>query len=77
VEQWAAHHRRRFSDSLEKFVDMLKPSKNLPARSHGVEHFLETRGRPLGQPFQRLDAEKLEAAKLEFSQLERDGIIGK
>jgi len=64
-----------FQQLLEEFVDVLNPSKKLPPPAHGVEHFLETKGPPLRQPFRRLDAEKLEAAKLEFAQLERDGII--
>jgi hypothetical protein len=56
---------------LEESVDVLNPSKKLPATSHGVEQFLETRDPLLRQRFRRLDAEKLEAAKLEFAQLER------
>ncbi len=52
-------------------MDLLNPSKKLPASSHGVEPFLETRVPLLRQPFLRLNAEKLEAAKLEFAQLER------
>jgi hypothetical protein len=66
-----------FQRLLEEFVDVMNPSKNLSATSHGVGQLLETRGRPLRQPVRRLNAEKLEAAMLEFSQLERNGIIGK
>ena len=64
-----------FQRLLEEFADVLNPSKRLPVTSHDVEHFLETKGPPLKQPFRRLDAEKLAAAKSEFAQLERDGII--
>jgi hypothetical protein len=60
---------------LQRFEDVVNPSKVLPQTSHGVEHHLETRGPPIASPFRRLDAEKLEAAKAEFAALERDGII--
>jgi hypothetical protein len=60
---------------LQRFEDVVNPSKVLPQTSHGVEHHLETRGPPIASPFRRLDTEKLAAAKAEFAALERDGII--
>jgi hypothetical protein len=48
---------------LQRFEDVVNPSKVLPQTSHGVEHHLETRGPPIASPFRRLDAEKLAAAK--------------
>jgi hypothetical protein len=60
---------------LQRFEDVVNPSKVLPQTSHGVEHHLETRGPPIASPFRRLDPEKLAVAKAEFAALERDGII--
>ncbi len=60
---------------LQRFEDVVNPSKVLPQTSHGVEHNLETRGPPIASPFRRLDTEMLAAAKAEFAALERDGII--
>ncbi len=60
---------------LQRFEDVVNPSKVLPQTSHGVEHHLETRGPPIASPFRWLDTEKLAAAKAEFAALERDGII--
>ncbi len=60
---------------LQRFEDVVNPSKVLPQTSHGVEHYLETRGPPIASPFRRLDTEKLAAAKAEFAALERDRII--
>ncbi len=60
---------------LQRFEDVVNPSKVLPQTSHGVEHHLETRGPPVASPYRRLDAQKLPAAKAEFAVLERDGII--
>ncbi len=54
---------------------MANPSGRIPASKHGVEHVLETVGRPVTAEFRRLDQEKLQAAKAEFLQMERDGII--
>jgi len=71
----AAGYSQAISQLLEEFVDVLNPSKKLPATSHGVEHHLQTSGPPLASPFRRLDAEKLAAAKAEFAALEKDGIV--
>ncbi len=60
---------------LQRYEDVVNPSKVLPQTSHGVEHHLETRGPPITSPFRRLDAQMLAAAKAEFTALERDGII--
>ncbi len=60
---------------LQRFEDVVNPSKVLPQTSHGVEHHLETRGPPIASPFRPLDTEKLAAAKAEFAALELDGII--
>jgi Reverse transcriptase (RNA-dependent DNA polymerase) len=60
---------------LERFQDVVNPSKQLPSTSHGVVHHLEMEGPPIASPFRRLDTEKLAAAKAEFAALERDGIV--
>jgi hypothetical protein len=60
---------------LDRFLDVVNPSKRLPATSHGVEHHLQTSGLPIASPFHRLDLEKLMAPKAEFALLEQDGII--
>ncbi len=35
---------------LQRFEDVVNPSKVLPQTSHGVEHHLETRGPPIASP---------------------------
>ena len=42
---------------------------------HGVEHTIETSGRPVFARARRLDPEKLAAAKAEFDAMEKAGII--
>jgi hypothetical protein len=59
---------------LDEFPEVANASKVLPPSSHGVEHFIATKGPPIVSKFWRLDAEKLQAAKAEFEQLEREGI---
>ena len=60
---------------LDEFPEVANASKVLPPSSHGVEHFISTKGPPIASKFWRLDAEKLQAAKAEFEQLEREGIV--
>jgi hypothetical protein len=60
---------------LDEFPEVANGSKVLPPSSHGVEHFIATKGPPISSKFRRLDAEKLQAAKAEFEQLEREGIV--
>ncbi len=60
---------------LQRYEDVVIPSKVLPQTSHGVEHHLETRGLPIASPFSRLDGQKLAAMKAEFAALELDWII--
>jgi len=72
---WAGKLPLFFQLLLQRFEDVVNPSKVLPQTSHRVEHHLETRGPPIASPFRRLDPEKLAAAKAEFAALERDGII--
>ncbi len=60
---------------LDEFPEVANASKVLPPSSHGVEHFISTKGPPIASKFRRLNAEKLQAAKAEFKQLEREGIV--
>ena len=60
---------------LESFADVLNADGRLPPSTHGVEHFIETTGRPVSSKFRRLDAAKLAAAKAEFIKLEAEGIV--
>jgi hypothetical protein len=53
---------------LDKFLEVANASKVLPPSSHGVEHFIATKGPPIASKFRRLDAEKLHAAEAEWIQ---------
>jgi hypothetical protein len=56
-----------FQILLQRFEDVVNPSKALPQTSHGVEHHLETRGPPIASAFRRLDTQKLAAKPLGLS----------
>jgi hypothetical protein len=60
---------------MSRYPEVVNPAKKLPEVKHTVEHFIQTKGRPVTAKFCRLDAAKLEATKAEFLQMERDGII--
>ncbi len=60
---------------LDEFPEVANASKVLPPSSHGVEHFISTKGPPIASKFRRLDAEKLQVSKAEFEQLEQEGIV--
>jgi hypothetical protein len=60
---------------LQRYQDMVNPSKVLLASSHAVVHHLRTTGRPIASPFQWLDAEKLAAAEVDNMKMEAEGII--
>jgi hypothetical protein len=66
---------KAFRDLFTEFQDVANPSGRLPDVKHGVEHVLETTGRPVTAKFRRLDQDKLKAAKDEFLKMEREGII--
>jgi hypothetical protein len=51
---------------LDEFPEVANAAKVLPPSSHGVEHFISTKGPTI--KFRQLDAEKLQAAKAEFEQ---------
>jgi hypothetical protein len=56
---------------LQRYQDVVNPSKALPVSSHGVVHYLRTTGPPIASPFHRLDAD----AKADFMKMEAEGII--
>ncbi len=61
---------------LDEFPEVANAAKVLPPSSHGVEHFISTKGLPIASKFRRpAGAEKLQAAKAEFEQLKREGIV--
>jgi hypothetical protein len=64
-----------FQILLQRYQDVVNPSKVLPASSHGVVHHLRMTGPPIALPFRRLDAEKLAAAKADFMKMEAEDII--
>ncbi len=54
---------------------MANRSRKLPDVKYGVEHVLETTGRPVMAKFCRLDPNKIKATKVEFLKMEAEGII--
>ena len=64
-----------YRDLLCEFQDLATSSSLSTPPKHGVEHVLETTGRPVTARFRRLDADKLQAAKREFLKMEKEGII--
>jgi hypothetical protein len=52
-----------YAQLLSKFPDVVCPSGELPPVKHGVQHFIETEGRPVAAKYRRLDPVKLEAAR--------------
>jgi len=64
-----------FQDILNDFPAVIFNNKCPAKPLHGVEHHLETQGRPVTAKFRRLDPEKLAAAKAEFDRMEAEGIV--
>ena len=60
---------------LSDFADVLNADGRLPPSTHGVEHHIVTKGRPVTAKFRHLDSTKLAAAKEEFQKLEKEGIV--
>ncbi len=60
---------------LYEFLDVLNAAGRLPPCLHGVEHHLETTGRPVTAKLWLLDGEKLQVAEEEFARLKTEGII--
>ena len=60
---------------LAEFPGILRGDDAPPAPTHGVEHVIETSGRPIFSKAPRLDSEKLNIAKREFQHLEKLGLV--
>jgi hypothetical protein len=60
---------------LAKYAAVFNSSSGLPAATHDVEHYLVTKGPPIGSKFRRLDGEKLAAARAEFEKMEQEGVV--
>jgi hypothetical protein len=60
---------------LDEFPAVVQPFTVSSTPMHGVEHHIETKGRPVTAKFCRLDQMKLKAAKEEFSKMLAAGII--
>jgi len=60
---------------LSRFPSIVGDGKGTPRPLHGVEHVVETTGRPVFAKARRLDADKLRIAEAEFRSLEAAGIV--
>jgi cleavage and polyadenylation specificity factor subunit 1 len=60
---------------LAEFPGVVGDGANTPQPLHGVEHSIETKGRPLFAKSRRLDPDKLQTAQKEFRALEKAGIV--
>lgn len=59
---------------VEKYAEITRPSQEISAIKHNVEHFIETKGPPVFAKARRLDAVKLKIAKQEFDFMVSSGI---
>ncbi len=60
---------------LAEFPSVVGDGSDKPRPLHGVQHTVETKGRPLFAKSRRLDPDKLRTAEKEFRALEKAGII--
>ena len=60
---------------LKEFPGLTNSGNGSPHPKHGVQHVIETTGRPVFARHRRLDPDKLKTAKEEFRKLELAGII--
>jgi hypothetical protein len=60
---------------LREFPAVTQPFTVASSPSHGVEHIIETAGRPTTARFRRLDPVRLAAAKQEFQKMLAAGVI--
>jgi hypothetical protein len=64
-----------WTDLLSQFPRVTKPFEVRYSPAHGVEHSIETVGRPATAKFRRLDPVRLAAAKEEFQRMLDAGVI--
>jgi hypothetical protein len=60
---------------LAEFPSVVGDGSYTPRPLHGVQHTVETKGRPLFAKSRRLDPDKLRTAEKEFRALEKAGIV--
>jgi cleavage and polyadenylation specificity factor subunit 1 len=60
---------------LAEFPSVVGDGSDTPRPLHGVQHTIETKGRPLFAKSRRLDPDKLRTAEKEFRALEKAGIV--
>jgi hypothetical protein len=60
---------------LAEFPSVVGDGSDTPRPLHGVQHTVETKGRPLFAKSRRLDPDKLRTAEKEFRALEKAGIV--
>jgi hypothetical protein len=60
---------------LAAFPTVVSDGSGTPRPKHGVQHFIETTGRPIFAKARRLDPDKLRTAESEFRALEKAGIV--
>jgi hypothetical protein len=60
---------------LAEFPSVVGDGSDTPRPLHGVQHTVETKGRPLFAKSRRLDPDKLPTAEKEFRALEKAGIV--
>jgi hypothetical protein len=60
---------------LAEFPSVVGDGSDTPRPLHGVQHTVETKGRPLFAKSQRLDPDKLRTPEKEFRALEKAGIV--
>ena len=60
---------------MAEFPSVLGDGSETPHPLHGVEHTIETSGRPVFAKARRLDPDKMRMAESEFRSLEQLGIV--
>jgi hypothetical protein len=65
----------KWKQILAEYPAVLQPFAVLFSPAHGVQHFIETTGRPVTAKFHRMDPKRLAAAKHEFAQMLAAGVI--
>ena len=67
----------KFRKILNLYPEILQPTFSSSKVSHGVVHYIPTKGHPVHSRVRRLPPDKLEIARREFEEMEAMGIIRK
>ena len=65
----------QYSSLLSDFFQITTPTFSAKSASHGVQHFIPTKGPPVHSRYRRLQPDKLQIAKTEFANMEKLGIV--